>query len=115
MKFASSVVVAFLLAASSLTGAAPISPQEITRMSAEGFSLLRLDSDVDPVWKTEEEKWELKKTGTNFMDVTETWLDMQSNPAVEKTSGLREEVSITATCTLYNTIDYMVNSRSHVA
>ena len=102
MKFASFVIAASLLAASSFTGAVPIGPQEITRMSAQGFSLLRLDLDVDPVWKTEEEKWALKKAGTNFMDVTETWLDMQSNPAFEKASGLRGEVSITATCMLYN-------------
>jgi len=114
MKFVSSVVVAFILAASSLTGAAPIGPQEIMRMSAQGFSLLRLDPDVDPVWKTEEEKWALKKAGTNFMDVSETWLDMQPSPAFEKASSLREEVSITATCTLYNEIDCIVNSRSHI-
>ena len=115
MKFASSVIAAFLLAASSLTGAAPIGPQEITRMSAEGFSLLRLNPDADPVWKTEEEKWELKKAGTNFMDVTGTWVDMQSNPAFEKASTLREDVSIMATCTLYNTINCIVNIRSHIA
>jgi len=114
MKFASSVIGAVLLAASSLSGAAPIGPQEIARMSAEGFSLLRLDPDADPVWKTEEEKWALKEAGTNFMDVTETWLDMQSNPAFEKASGLKGEVSIMATCTLYNTIDCTVNSRSHI-
>jgi len=114
MKFASSVVAAFLLAASSLIGAAPIDPQEITKMSAEGFSLLRLNPDADPVWKTEGEKWALKKAGTNFMDVTETWIDMQSNPAFKKASSLGEEVSITATCTLYNTIDRITDSRSHI-
>ena len=114
MKFASSLIAASLLVVSSLVGAVPIGPQEIARMSAEGFFLLRLGPDIDPVWKTEEEKWALKKAGTNFMDVTETWLDMQSNPTFEKTSGSRREVSIMATCTLYHTIYCGANSKSYI-
>lgn len=94
MKFAFSVV---LLVVSSLAGAIPIGPQEVEKAPAEGLSLLRLGPDVDPVWKTEEEKWALKKAGVNFMDVTETWLDMQSNPAL---SGSRKDGSTKATCTL---------------
>jgi len=99
MRFASSVIAAVLLAASSLVGAVPVGPQEIERKSAEGLSLLRFGIDVDPVWKTEEEKWELKKAGIDFMDVTEVWLDMQSDPAIEKAANLRKDASIMATCT----------------
>jgi hypothetical protein len=109
MKFAS-VIAAVLLAASSLVGAVPIGSQEIERMSAESLFLLRFGLDVDPVWKTEEEKWELKKAGIDFMDVTETWLDMQSNPALLKALALRKEGSVMATCTLYYIIGCRVNS-----
>ena len=97
MKFASSVIAAVFLAASSLVGAVPIGSQEIERKSAEGLSLLRFGLDVDPVWKTEEEKWELKKSGIDFMDVTETWVDMQSNPALSKAS---KGATTLATCEL---------------
>ena len=97
MKFASSFVATVLLAASSLVGAVPISSQEIERKSAGGLSLLRLGPDVDPVWKTEGEKWELKKAGANFMDVTGTWTRMQSNPALKRGS---KKVSTKVTCTL---------------
>ena len=95
MKLASSsrfVTVVFLVA-SSLVGAVPVGPQDVEKVPADRLFLLRLGPDVDPVWKTEDEKWELKKAGVNFMDVTETWAGMQSNPAPEK-------VSTTATCTL---------------
>ena len=101
MKITSSIIAATLLAASSLVGAVPIGAQEIKRQSAEGLSLLRLGPDVDPVWKTEEEKWELKKAGIGFMDVTETWVDMRSNPASQEALNLEKGVSLTATCTLY--------------
>ena len=96
MKLSHSFVSATLLVAFSLVRAAPISSQEIERKSAEGLSLLRLGADTDPVWKTQEEKWGLKKAGVNFMDVTETWTGMQSNPALQKSS---EKVSTTVTCT----------------
>ena len=98
MKFAYSFIAAVLLATSSLVGAVPISSQEIENKSAEGLSLLRLGPDVDPVWKTEEEKWELKKAGVNFMDVTRTWTGTQSNPALQK---LSDKVYTTATCKLF--------------
>ena len=89
------LVTAVLLAASSLVGAVPVDPQEVEKLSAEGLFLLRLGPDVDPVWKTEEEKWELKKAGVNFMDVTETWASVQSNPALQKPTN---KVSTTTTC-----------------
>jgi len=98
MKFAS-VIAAVFLVASSLVGAAPIGSQEIERKSAEGLSLLLLRLDADPVWKTEEEKWELKKSGIDFMDVTETWVDMQSNPALSKAS---KQATTLATCKLHH-------------
>lgn len=104
MKFASSFVAAIFLVATSLVGAVPIGSQEIEKKSAEGFFLIRLGLDVDPVWKTEEEKWELKKAGIHFMDVTETWLDMQSNPALDKASGGRKGASLLATCASYYAI-----------
>lgn len=98
MKFTSSVIAAVFLAASSLVSTAPIGSQEIERKSAEGLFLLRFGLDVDPVWKTEDEKWELKKAGIDFMDVTEMWVDMQSNPALQKAP---KEATVLATCTLY--------------
>ena len=97
MKSAFSFIASVLLAAS-LVGAVPISSEEIENKTAEGLSLLRLGPDVDPVWKTEEEKWELKKAGANFMDVTRTWTGTQSNPALQKSS---DKVSTTATCRLF--------------
>lgn len=101
MKFGFSIIVPVLLVVSSLVGAIPIGPQEIEREAAEGLSLLRLGADADPVWKTEEEKWALKEAGTNFMDVTETWLDMQPNPAFTSASSSWKDVSTTTACTLY--------------
>lgn len=114
MKFVSSVATTIFLAASSLVGAVPINSQEIERKSAEGLFLLRLGLDVDPVWKTEEEKWELKKAGIDFMDVTETWLDMQTNPALNKVSSLREEASVMATCMSCYTVGRKMGCGSHV-
>ena len=90
MKFASHVIIAFLLATSSLA------------------------FDANSVWKTE--KWVLKKAGTNFIGVTGAWLGMQSDLAFEMTSGLKGEKSPSwATRTLYHTIDCRVNSRSRAA
>lgn len=98
MKFAFSVIASVV---SSLVGAIPINPQETGREPAEGLSLLRLGADVDPVWKTEEEKWALKEAGTNFMDVTETWFDMQFDPAFTSASSSRKDA-----CTLYHAIGW---------
>ena len=100
MKFLSSVIAA-VLAASTLVGAAPIGSQEIERKSAEGLSLLLLRLDADPVWKTEEEKWDLKKSGIDFMDVTETWVDMQTNPSIRKGSTSKEATTLAA-CTSHD-------------
>ena len=100
MTFTFSVITAVFLAAASLVGAAPIGSQEIERKSAEGLSLLLFGLDADPVWKTEEEKWELKKSGIDFMDVTETWVDMQSNPTLSKAS---KGATTLATCKLHHT------------
>ena len=93
MKFASSVFATVLLTASALVGAVPLGPQEVERLPTKGLSLLRFRLDVDPVWTTDEEKWELKKAGVYFMDVTETWSDMDSNPIPP----------INVTCMLYHT------------
>ena len=99
MKFALSVITAVLLASSSLVGAVPIDTQEIERQSAEGLSLLRLGPDVDPVWKTEEEKWELKKASVRFVDVTETWDYFQSNPTPQ---GAPKDLSVASACKLHH-------------
>ena len=107
MKFVSSVITA-VLAVASLVGAAPIGSQEIERKSAEGLSLLLFGFDVDPVWKTEDEKWELKKAGTDFMDVTETWLGMQSDfPKASKGA------TTLATCMLRHIVGCWMDSGSH--
>lgn len=113
MKLTSSVIATALLAAFSLVGASPIGSQEIERKSAEGLFLLRLGFDVDPVWKTEEEKWELKKAGVGFMDVTETWLDMQSNPVLNEASGAKKEASLKVTCTSCYAIGRGMGSAPH--
>lgn len=114
MKFASSVIAAFILAAFSLVDVVSTGPQEIVRMSVEGPFLLRLGPDVDPVRKTEE-MWAFKKVGTNFTDRTETWLGMQSNSTSEKASGPRREISVMATCRICRTIGYRANENSHIA
>jgi len=106
MKLAPIFVAAVLFAAPSLIGAVPVGSQEVKKESAERLFLLRLGPDVDPVWKTEEEKWELKKAGVGFMDVTETWAGMQSNPIPQKGS-------IAATCTSYR-VGCEAGSVSHI-
>ena len=112
MKLASlTFVTAVLSVASSLVGAVPVGPQEIEKLSTERLFLLRLGPDVDPVWRTEEEKWELKRAGVTFMDVTETWAGMRSDPAFQKPS---EKVSTTATCTLCQ-IGCGIDRVSHVS
>ncbi len=56
-----------VLAAVSFVYAAPISHEEIIKNSAKGLRLLQLSEGVDPVWKTDEEAIELKRTKINFV------------------------------------------------
>ena len=63
-----------------LSAAAPISSSEIEEKSAQGLRLLSLSEDAEPVWKTEDEKLELKKQDVHFFDVTETYELEQSLP-----------------------------------
>jgi len=51
----------------SLTCAAPVSHEEITKNSSNGLHLLQFTEDGEPVWKTEEEEFELKRKGVNFV------------------------------------------------
>ncbi|KAG6918153.1 hypothetical protein DXG01_016138 [Tephrocybe rancida] len=54
------------------SGAAiPIS--ELRTKPAAGLRLLRLQNGVDPVWKTEEEKLQLLRSGHRFFDVTDVY------------------------------------------
>lgn len=51
----------------SLTCAAPVSHEEIAKNSSNGLYLLQFTEDGEPVWKTEEEEFELKRKGINFV------------------------------------------------
>ncbi|KAG5637291.1 hypothetical protein H0H81_005086 [Sphagnurus paluster] len=57
-----------------------ISPDEIAVKSGEGLRLLSLAEDVEPVWKTEDEKLELMRAGIKFFDVTEVYDQEQKFP-----------------------------------
>lgn len=46
---------------------APISHDELVTNSAQGLRLLQLGETVDPVWKTEDEKLELLRSGSQFV------------------------------------------------
>jgi leucyl aminopeptidase len=60
----------------------PIAISEVQEKSAQGLRLLQLGEDLEPVWKTEDEKLELMKQRVNFFDITETYELEQSLPAV---------------------------------
>ncbi|TFK39865.1 aminopeptidase [Crucibulum laeve] len=63
--------------------AAPISHAEIKTKSAQGLRLLSLGEDVEPVWKTEDEKLDLMRSGVKFFDVTEVYeAEQQSSQRV---------------------------------
>ncbi|KAK7448888.1 hypothetical protein VKT23_013620 [Stygiomarasmius scandens] len=80
MKFIS-VGLLFLVAL--FVHAAPITHDEITSKTAEGFRLLRLEDGAEPEWVTEDQKLELMRAGKKFFDVTEVWEAKQSLPKVK--------------------------------
>ncbi|KAF5362002.1 hypothetical protein D9756_002281 [Leucocoprinus leucothites] len=75
-----------VLAAITFVHAAPVSHEEIAENSAKGLHLLQLSEDGEPVWKTDEEELELKRKGTNFFDVTETY-ELELELQKERTNG----------------------------
>ncbi|KAI4294264.1 Zn-dependent exopeptidase [Schizophyllum commune Tattone D] len=70
MKLSSGLL---LSALSALALAAPLAHDEIEKNTADGLRLLSLEDGAEPVWKTEDEKLDLMKAGTQFFDVTETY------------------------------------------
>ena len=67
MKLSSSLV---LSALSALALAAPLAHDEIEKNTADGLRLLSLEDGAEPVWKTEDEKLELMKAGTQFVSTS---------------------------------------------
>ncbi|EEB91933.1 hypothetical protein MPER_09634, partial [Moniliophthora perniciosa FA553] len=61
---------------------------EIEANVAQGLRLLTLADDADPVWKTEEEKLELKRQDVPFFDVTEVYENEQNWPALTSLAPL---------------------------
>ncbi|TFK75019.1 Zn-dependent exopeptidase [Pluteus cervinus] len=64
---------AALLALLGVALAAPISNDEIAEKSSQGLRLLSLGENVEPVWKSEDEKLDLMRKGIKFFDVTEVY------------------------------------------
>jgi len=60
-------LLSFIFVAISLGRAAPISHEEIAKNSSNGLHLLQFTEDGEPIWKTEEEEFELKRKGVNFV------------------------------------------------
>ncbi|KAL0954970.1 hypothetical protein HGRIS_003900 [Hohenbuehelia grisea] len=63
--------------------AAPVSHSEITAKAAQGLRLLSLSEDSEPVWRTEEQMFDLIRQNINFFDVTETY-ELERNMAKSK-------------------------------
>jgi bacterial leucyl aminopeptidase len=68
--FFPSLAALVLLAVSSLSGAAPISHDELADNAAKGLRLLSLEEGTDPVWKTEKEKLELMRADVHFVGLS---------------------------------------------
>ena len=64
MKLSSGLL---LSALSALALAAPLAHDEIEENTADGLRLLSLEDGAEPVWKTEDEKLDLMKAGTQFV------------------------------------------------
>ncbi|KAI4528706.1 Zn-dependent exopeptidase [Schizophyllum commune Loenen D] len=62
-----------LLALSAVATAIPVARSEYEANVANGLRLLRLEKGAEPVWKSEDEKHQLKVDGKHFMDVTEVY------------------------------------------
>lgn len=62
-----------LLALTALAAAVPVARSEYDTNVAAGLRLLRLEKGAEPVWKSEDEKLQLKIDGQNFLDITEVY------------------------------------------
>jgi leucyl aminopeptidase len=56
-----------------------ISHEEIVTNSSEGLRLLSLTEGADPVWKTENEKLELLRSGIKFVSPKSSYLAVVCN------------------------------------
>ncbi|PPQ78391.1 hypothetical protein CVT25_011614 [Psilocybe cyanescens] len=66
-----------LSALSLVVNASPIRPADIKSNVAKGLRLLSLAEGTEPVWKTENEVFDLLRAGVKFFDVTEVYEDEQ--------------------------------------
>ncbi|KAK7045698.1 hypothetical protein VNI00_007531 [Paramarasmius palmivorus] len=71
-----------------VNAARTVSHEEIEENVAQGLRLLTLSDDSDPVWKTEEEKLELKRQHIPFFDVTDVYEDEQNWPPLNSFAAL---------------------------
>lgn len=65
MKFASAFGIA--CATFAFVNAVPIAHDEIEAKSAQGLRLLSLEDGAEPVWKTEDEKLDILRSGKQFV------------------------------------------------
>ncbi|KAG6864152.1 hypothetical protein C0991_012007 [Blastosporella zonata] len=84
MKLLYSLCVAFV----TTSVQAKVTYTELAENRAKGLHLLSLQPDVDPVWKTEDEKLDLMRADVNFMDVTEVFDPDEPRVPLRKTSNL---------------------------
>ncbi|TFL04352.1 aminopeptidase [Pterulicium gracile] len=70
MKLSIGFVLAGLLA---FVHAAPLTHSEIQQKASQGLRLLSLAEAEEPVWRTEDQRLQLIRAGTTFIDVTETY------------------------------------------
>ncbi|KAG6856932.1 hypothetical protein H0H87_012185 [Tephrocybe sp. NHM501043] len=67
---------------------AKVTHEDLAKNKEKGLRLLHLENGADPIWKTEDEKLELKRKDVNFMDVTEVWNPDAPIPKLEKNTNL---------------------------
>lgn len=65
-------------------GVCSIPISEVQEKASQGLRLLQLGDDLEPVWKTEEEKFDLLEQNVGFFDVTETYeLEQSLGPIIK--------------------------------
>ena len=72
--------ISFALLVLSLVHAVPVSTQEIISKSSQGLRLLSLAEGVDPLWKTEDEKLELMRSGIKFVSLLSRYWGLSNLP-----------------------------------
>ncbi|KAL1738952.1 hypothetical protein HDZ31DRAFT_50176 [Schizophyllum fasciatum] len=80
-----------LLALAAVASAVPVSRSEYDANVASGLRLLRLEKGAEPVWKSEDEKRQLKIDGKNFLDVTEVYERSQKLAAKKKVAAKKAQ------------------------